>query len=733
MRNVVRIAILALAGAWICAAQSYPAVSLWCEKGGVTVTINNGLSSTQKFQQSYPQCTVDVYLPGTTTHVSIYSNTTGTTLANPFTATTSGLATFYVTPGVYDIRLSSAGISAPFTIPSVTVPFSQYISGAKCDGTTNDSAAFQAAITAAISGATILIPPTTTGCVLATGVTISKVITLSSGDPSYPTVQLLAGANGITMITISGVTPVTIQGVGFNPNSHTGVTAVSAVNSTQVTLNGDSFINGFNPAVSINNSYFTMISNSKFRLNLSDISGFNNPNSTTLLNNTFFGGVPGSNVSVLMHNGTQFNIIGNTFECGAQMVAYNWYAAVITGNYFESILSTPCDDLSGVSYVNLGGGFGNTPVFGAVISGNMFNGDGGYGVRLGNTSGAQISGNYFGGASGAVIVGNDYSYTASIASCTNANPIVCTSAAMPQFYNLNPTVGLSGFTGAACTTLGVTNSWLCANGNFTGTQISSTTFSIPLDGTSFGSVTGTPTMVLYPVNKFQLGVNNYGSLSESQYISLAYGSGGTSADDRSVLQMQPIQLSGSMPTPTALQMATPGNAFLYWSSSIDGTNALWLTYKDSSGTIFNSRLSAEANVQEVGMAGVGGILSVQTPSLNSSYPSALNISGTYNTGTKLSTQIFDGFGVGSNGGFYSNMLFRTYTGTAITGSLRIDSGGGITASGGITAGAAAPTVGAGQVSYGNGVVVASNCGSLAGSAGCVVINVAGTTRYVPYY
>jgi hypothetical protein len=47
--------------------------------------------------------------------------------------------------------------------------------------------------------------------------------------------------------------------------------------------------------------------------------------------------------------------------------------------------------------------------------------------------------------------------------------------------------------------------------------------------------------------------------------------------------------------------------------------------------------------------------------------------------------------------------------------------------------AAAPTVSAAQIGYGGTTAASSNCGSLSGAAGCVVINVAGTTHYVPYY
>ena len=47
--------------------------------------------------------------------------------------------------------------------------------------------------------------------------------------------------------------------------------------------------------------------------------------------------------------------------------------------------------------------------------------------------------------------------------------------------------------------------------------------------------------------------------------------------------------------------------------------------------------------------------------------------------------------------------------------------------------AAAPTVAAAQIGYGSTVTANTNCGTLTLSAGCIVVNVAGTTRYIPYY
>jgi hypothetical protein len=57
----------------------------------------------------------------------------------------------------------------------------------------------------------------------------------------------------------------------------------------------------------------------------------------------------------------------------------------------------------------------------------------------------------------------------------------------------------------------------------------------------------------------------------------------------------------------------------------------------------------------------------------------------------------------------------------------------IQASGGILT-AAAPTVSASQIGYGGSTAAAANCNVTSPTpTGCIVVNVAGTTRYVPYY
>lgn len=91
----------------------------YAQKGGQVVTIN-GLSSSSKFQQSFPNCTITVYNGGTTTLSSIYSDTGGTPKANPFTSNSDASFEFYGSSGTtYDVRFSGTGITTPFTVSYV--------------------------------------------------------------------------------------------------------------------------------------------------------------------------------------------------------------------------------------------------------------------------------------------------------------------------------------------------------------------------------------------------------------------------------------------------------------------------------------------------------------------------------------------------------------------------------------------------------------------------------------
>lgn len=168
-------------------------VSGWCEDGNQSVVTPATPNSTTKVQRSYPGCTVNVYQPGTTTHVSIYSNNTGTAKANPFTAATSnGQWFFYVDNSSVDVNFSGAGISAPFTRNFSTID--PQIIGGVAYADTFTGADLCAKITAAIA-----VLPAPGGTVDARGLT---------GTQACATNPFAAGRIGIT--TLLGNATITI-------------------------------------------------------------------------------------------------------------------------------------------------------------------------------------------------------------------------------------------------------------------------------------------------------------------------------------------------------------------------------------------------------------------------------------------------------------------------------------------------------------------------------------------
>lgn len=115
MRLSIVILLLATTASVSSANQSYHG---FCEQGAKTV-VTNGVSGAPRVQGSYPQCTVTVYVAGTLTPATIYSDNSNTPKANPFTANTFGYFFFYAANGHYDVTLANGGLPAPWTIGDV--------------------------------------------------------------------------------------------------------------------------------------------------------------------------------------------------------------------------------------------------------------------------------------------------------------------------------------------------------------------------------------------------------------------------------------------------------------------------------------------------------------------------------------------------------------------------------------------------------------------------------------
>lgn len=91
----------------------------YVKKGGKLVKTSS--TTTYKLMETYPGSTVGVYLVGTNTLATIYSDSSGTLKTNPFTSDSNAYYEFYANNGRYDIKFSGIGISIPFTKADVVI------------------------------------------------------------------------------------------------------------------------------------------------------------------------------------------------------------------------------------------------------------------------------------------------------------------------------------------------------------------------------------------------------------------------------------------------------------------------------------------------------------------------------------------------------------------------------------------------------------------------------------
>jgi hypothetical protein len=139
----------------------------YAEQGGTSV-LTALTGSTVKAQRSFPGATITVYLSGTLTPAILYSDSAGTAKPNPFSAASDAFYSFFTDAATVDISFSGGGIPVPFTRTGLkpsgggsgtAVSITDF--GAKCDGTTDDGIAIQAAVAAiqAAGGGTLEFPP----------------------------------------------------------------------------------------------------------------------------------------------------------------------------------------------------------------------------------------------------------------------------------------------------------------------------------------------------------------------------------------------------------------------------------------------------------------------------------------------------------------------------------------------------------------------------------------------
>lgn len=101
-------------------------LSGFCEQGAKVVVAPQtpgGPPITRSFQQSYPRCTVTVFVTGTATMATIYSTNepNPTVLSNPFQADQFGYWDFYAMNGHFDVRISGSGLATPYTFGDLSL------------------------------------------------------------------------------------------------------------------------------------------------------------------------------------------------------------------------------------------------------------------------------------------------------------------------------------------------------------------------------------------------------------------------------------------------------------------------------------------------------------------------------------------------------------------------------------------------------------------------------------
>jgi hypothetical protein len=212
MKTVLSIAFLCFTSLPAFAIQSQIG---WCEQGGQRVTLaNNGQQSSGYFQRSFPSCTVTVFLAGTNTAATIYSNSSMTPKSNPFTASTTGLWFFYAADGNYDVQYSGGGLSVPFKITNLQLITS---GGGGGGGTVTTTGSPSSGNLTCFSGATSITNCNLSGDGTTSGAGVFTLATVNSntgtcGDSTH-VCQVTLNAKGLA----TAATPVSISGSGGSP------------------------------------------------------------------------------------------------------------------------------------------------------------------------------------------------------------------------------------------------------------------------------------------------------------------------------------------------------------------------------------------------------------------------------------------------------------------------------------------------------------------------------------
>lgn len=208
-------------------AQIYRPINGWCEVGGqgVYAAKSGGTTPVQQYTQgSYTGCTISVFLHGTATLATLYSNSTGTSQANPFQASVLGFYQAFATSGLYDVQ-ESGTVNPPVSLGTVSLlDISTYspAGGSNTQVQYNCSGSLCGSANFTWSGSTVGV----VGGVTASGTIAATTLTAS------------AGASITGSLLVSGFGNIT-GSLGMGIGQFLGTPAITAVGLALVEGTGD--------------------------------------------------------------------------------------------------------------------------------------------------------------------------------------------------------------------------------------------------------------------------------------------------------------------------------------------------------------------------------------------------------------------------------------------------------------------------------------------------------------
>ena len=306
-------------------------------------------------------------------------------------------------------------------------------------------------------------------------------------------------------------------------------------------------------------------------------------------------------------------------------------------------------------------------------------------------------------------------------------------------------------------TLTANGNFITGGGNVVFTNVPQTRIYAVAQGTyQFGNGPDPNTPLTAPTIQSQ-SVNTGTSNTAGVNFTFAGSKGtGTGIGGALVFQTAPAGTTGS--TQNALvesaRVVSTGNWLI--GGTTDGNYKLDIQKSGSSGTlrVYDQTASTGATTAVI-QAGAADTTSTNSLTLNNNagtlkgmwnaFDGHLQIGGSDTGLSRDSAGVID-FGTGAQGSVAGSLKATNGTFTGLldvaSGSLYVRTGAvaylssvvpyaAYTTFGASALTAAAPTVSAGQVGFGSTTAVVANCGAIA--TACIVINVAGTTRYIPYF